>query len=282
VTDFAGSAYSADLDGKNKHNFLSSRGNLTELMQKCRSAFRDLRQESQRRVLAVFDTILSQNEDIRSPSPATDDQADNVGLFLRETHHRMKNTLTLLGAWVRADFRSTASVDLPTAIDGFERRILAFGRLYDLLSNGSDRRYTSIGEYVGFLSRALTVAVLEPKGIRCEVTIGHGFLETKRCERLGLIIAELVTNAAKHAFPNQQSGLICIEAFYRDGFWRCTVKDSGVGTCGTRRGVGGRIVEDLAQSIGGYVVTESCSGGTAVTVVVPHHTQSIVTTKGSR
>jgi hypothetical protein len=29
VTDFAGSVYSADLDGKNKHNFLSSQGNLT-------------------------------------------------------------------------------------------------------------------------------------------------------------------------------------------------------------------------------------------------------------
>jgi two-component sensor histidine kinase len=120
-----------------------------------------------------------------------------VGLFLRETHHRMKNTLTLLGAWLRADFRSTASVDLPTAIDGFERRIVAFGRLYDLLSNGSDRRYTCIGDYVGSISRALTVAILEPKGIRCEATVGYGFLETKRCERLGLIIAELVTNAAR-------------------------------------------------------------------------------------
>ena len=122
----------------------------------------------------------------------------------------MKNTLTLLSAWLRADFKSTASVDLPQAIDGFERRIVAFGRLYDLLSNGSDRRYTSIGDYVGSLSRALAVAILEPKGIRCEAAIGYGFLESKRCERLGLIIAELVTNAAKHAFPNQQPGLIRI------------------------------------------------------------------------
>ena len=148
----------------------------------------------------MFDTTLPQNEDIRPPGPATDDQADNVGLFLRETHHRMKNTLTLLGAWLRADFRSTASVDLPTAIDRFERRILAFGRLYGLLSNGSDQHYTSVGDYVGSLSRALAVAILEPKGIRCEATVGDGFLETKRCEHLGLIIAELVTNAAKHAF----------------------------------------------------------------------------------
>jgi two-component sensor histidine kinase len=219
----------------------------------------------------MFDTTLPQNEDGRPAGPATDDQADNLGLFLRETHHRMKNTLTLLGAWLRADFRSTASVDLPMAIDGFERRILAFGKLYDLLSNGSDRRCTSIGDYVGALSRALAVAILEPKGIRCEVTIGYGFLETRRSERLGLIIVELVTNAAKHAFPNERPGLIRIEAFYRDGFWRCTVKDSGVGTCGARKGVGGRIVEDLARSIGGHVVTESCSDGTAVTVFVPHH-----------
>ena len=204
----------------------------------------------------MFDNILPQEENIRPPCPATDDQTDGVDLFLRETHHRMKNTLTLLGAWLRADFRSTASVDLPKAIDGFERRILAFGRLYDLLSNGSERRYTSVGVYIGSLSRELAAAILEPRGIRCEAMIGDGFLESKRCERLALIIVELVTNAAKHAFPNQQRGLIRIEAYYRDGFWHCTVKDSGVGTCGTRRGVGGRIVEDLAQSIGGHVVTE--------------------------
>ena len=43
-------------------------------------------------------------------------------------------------------------------------------------------------------------AGLEPRGIRCQATIGDGFLESKRCERLGLIIVELVTNAAKHAF----------------------------------------------------------------------------------
>jgi hypothetical protein len=29
VTDFGGSVYSADLDGKNERNFLSSQGNLT-------------------------------------------------------------------------------------------------------------------------------------------------------------------------------------------------------------------------------------------------------------
>ena len=217
----------------------------------------------------MFDTTLPQEEDIRSPYLATNDPADSLDLFLRETHHRMKNMLTLLGAWLRADFISTASVDLPKAIEVFERRILAFGRLYDLLSKHSDRRYTSVGDYVGSLSLALAAAILEPRGIRCEATIGGGFLESKRCERLGLIIVELVTNAAKHAFPDQRPGLIRIEASYRDGFWHCAIKDSGVGARGAR-GVGGRLVEDLARSIGGHAVTDLESDGTAITVVVPH------------
>jgi two-component sensor histidine kinase len=217
----------------------------------------------------MFDPTLPQEDDIRSPYLATNDPADSLDLFLRETHHRMKNMLTLLGAWLRADFISTASVDLPKAIDVFERRILAFGRLYDLLSKHSDRYYTSVGEYIGSLSLALAVAILEPRGIRCEATIGDGFLESKRCERLGLIIVELVTNAAKHAFPNQQSGLIRIEAFYGDGSWHCTVKDSGVGARGAP-GVGGRLVDELARSIGGRAVMDLETDGTAVTVIVPH------------
>jgi hypothetical protein len=66
-----------------------------------------------------------------------------------------------------------------------------------------------------------------------------------------------------------EPGLIGIEAFYRDGFWRRTVKDGGVGAHGAR-GVGGRIVKDLARSIGGLAVTNSDSDGTTITVVVPH------------
>ena len=77
----------------------------------------------------MFDTTLPQDEDIRPPCPATNDEADSVDLFVRETHHRMKNMLTLLGALLRADFMSTTSVNLLQAIDGFERRLLAFGML---------------------------------------------------------------------------------------------------------------------------------------------------------
>ena len=52
----------------------------------------------------MLGATLPQEEDIRPSCPATNDQADSVDLLLRETHHRMKNMLTLLGMWLRADF----------------------------------------------------------------------------------------------------------------------------------------------------------------------------------
>lgn len=90
---------------------------------------------------------------------------------LTEAHHRMKNTLALLAALLRRDFTPAASADLRKAIDRFEGRILAFGELYRLLEVGRGQGETSVGDYFGCLCRALTIAVLEPLGLRCETTI---------------------------------------------------------------------------------------------------------------
>ncbi len=64
-----------------------------------------------------------------------DDQSRDWELVLRESHHRMKNTLTLLGASVRRDFSRPGTRDMSGAVDRFEQRIVAFGRLYQLLSD---------------------------------------------------------------------------------------------------------------------------------------------------
>jgi two-component sensor histidine kinase len=186
---------------------------------------------------------------------------------LTEAHHRMKNTLALLAASLRRDFTPAASADLRNAIDRFEGRILAFGELYRLLEVGRGQGETSVGDYFGCLCRALTTAVLEPLGLRCETTIEDGSMATKQCEPLGLIIVELVTNAAKHAFPSGNDGLVSIDLLYREGRC-CTVSDNGIGAAGPLRGSGARILEDLARSIRARTITAFGCRGTTVTVVL--------------
>jgi two-component sensor histidine kinase len=198
-----------------------------------------------------------------------DDQSRDWELVLRESHHRMKNTLTLLGASVRRDFSRPGTRDMSGAVDRFEQRIVAFGRLYQLLSDSDNLTAVSVEAFFENLCEALSEAVLEPAGIRCEAAIESGALPASQCHRLALMLTELVTNAAKHAFPNRNDALIRIEMANRDGAWLCTVADNGIGATGPLQGTGSRILEGLARSIDARLQGEASQGGTRVTIVMP-------------
>lgn len=198
-----------------------------------------------------------------------DEQARDWELVLRESHHRMKNTLTLLGASVRRDFTRAGTRDVSLAVDRLERRIVAFGRLYQLLSDNDDPSVVAVEPFFENLCGALSEAVLEPAGIRCEAAIESGMLPASQCHRLALMLTELVTNAAKHAFPNKTGALIRIDIANRDCAWFCTVADNGIGATGPLQGTGSRILEGLARSIHAQLHGEAGQGGTRLTIVMP-------------
>jgi two-component sensor histidine kinase len=197
-----------------------------------------------------------------------EDEANDLKLVLRETIHRMKNTLMLLGASVRRDFTRGASGEMSAAVERFEARIAAFGRLYQLLS-GDDVRPMSIEPFFGALCRVLSEAILKPAGIRCEAAIEGGILPAEQCHRLGMMVTEVITNAAKHAFPNREGAQIKITIVKREGRWSCHVVDNGVGVCQSSQNTGGRVLQGLARSIGGECRVETHPNGTAVTIVMP-------------
>jgi two-component sensor histidine kinase len=199
-----------------------------------------------------------------------DEASRDWELVLRESHHRMKNTLTLLGASVRRDFTRSGTRDMSGAVDRLERRIVAFGKLYQLLSDNDDLSTIAVEAFFGGLCGALSEAVLEPAGVRCEASIENGTLPAWQCHRLALMLTELVTNAAKHAFPNKNDALIRVDVANREDCWLCTVADNGVGAAGPLQGAGSRILEGLARSIEASMRGEAGHGGTRVTIAMPH------------
>ena len=194
--------------------------------------------------------------------------AGDWDLFVRETHHRMKNTLSLLGASARREFSRGKSTELSAAVDRFEGRLVAFGRLYQLLSRDGHNATMSIAEYFEDLCEALSTAILEPAGIQCEAAIESGLLPAELCYQLALMVTELVTNAAKHAFPDNKPGMIRIELANREGAWCCTVADNGIGATNAFEGVGSRILEGLARTIRARIHATAGRTGTTVRILM--------------
>lgn len=191
------------------------------------------------------------------------------GVLLQETHHRVMNTLTILAGQLRRELRAPVQ-KAECAISGWERLIKAHGALHGFLARGATGDPEPIGEYVIELCRRLSEAILEPLGLRCEAVTDAGLVPAKRCERLGLIICELVLNAAKHAFPHHQPGLVRVELMKTPAGWLCTVSDNGRGCQAMpgSTGLGGKIVEDLLQTVDGSMVIRSSAAGTSVTILL--------------
>jgi two-component sensor histidine kinase len=200
--------------------------------------------------------------------PCIEPGVDDWELLLREAHHRMMNTLTLLGASARREFSRGGSAELKAAVDNFGHRIAAFGELHRLLSGEGDRQNISVSEFFETLCKALLVSILEPAGICCQAAVEQGMLPSERCHRLALIITELVTNAARHAFPEEPRGVIRITMFRREGHWCCFVADNGVGANGRVRGVGSKLLESLCRSIHADIRIEATEFGTAAKIVL--------------
>jgi two-component sensor histidine kinase len=101
-------------------------------------------------------------------------------------------------------------------------------------------------------------------------------LSVSRAGAIGLIANELVTNAMKHAFPDDREGAITI-GFHREADdFLLTMSDNGVGLemppepqgeGPQRSGMGGRLVRALTAQLGGHIETSARRGDGTIHVL---------------
>jgi two-component sensor histidine kinase len=96
----------------------------------------------------------------------------------------------------------------------------------------------------------------------------------KKALPIGLAVSELLSNAAKHAFPNDRPGAIQVKLAREDDNVACiTVADDGIGLpedfdLRQQRSSGVTIIRLLTEQIGAQVTIER-SGGTLATIRIP-------------
>jgi two-component sensor histidine kinase len=196
-------------------------------------------------------------------------EIDGEGLKVREINHRMMNMLAMLLACFRRDFSPFDDRGFRSAVTKFEGQIVAASELLRAISSAPAADGVAIDVYTERLTRALSRAILKPASIICEIYSDQGQLPANVCERLGLIIVELIFNASKYAFEDRIGGVVRVEMTRSGDCWRCSVSDNGVGMDVEERGTGLGIVEALARSLKGRLLIRSSASGTWACVVLP-------------
>jgi two-component sensor histidine kinase len=198
-------------------------------------------------------------------------QTNEEGLDVREANHRMMNMLAILLALFHRNFSKFSDQGVRGAVEKFENQFMAAIELLRTISSTSAAKDAAVDVYFERLGRTLSSAVLGPTNTSFELFVDQGRLPIDVCERLGLIIVELVINASKYAFAGRKNGVVRIDMIRSGRTWRCIVSDNGSGMGGADRSTGLNIVDALVRSLKGRLIIRSGASGTCVCVVLPDH-----------
>lgn len=110
----------------------------------------------------------------------------------------------------------------------------------------------------------------EGRGVRIDLRAGSTDLPESHAVPLAIIVHELMSNAVRHAFPDDRRGSIAIACSRASDGISLVVRDSGIGSDELTKGDGLALVEGLVAHLGGAMVVETAAdAGVGIRVRLP-------------
>ncbi len=186
-------------------------------------------------------------------------------VLLKEIHHRVKNNLQVISSLLNLQSRQVTDPAVLEILKESHNRVRSMALVHETLYQSGDLGSIDVGAYVHRLAAHLVRSYgVSTALVRLVTDIADVRLGIDTAIPCGLMINELVSNALKHAFPEQRPGEIRIEVrAERDGGFLLRVSDDGVGLpegldYRNTSSLGLRLVNTLAAQLEG---TLSCTTG---------------------
>jgi len=172
-------------------------------------------------------------------------------LLLQELTHRVTNDWTSAICAVSTAARSARNRHVKSVLENVAGQLYRHAELLRALQMPSENSLADVAEYLHRLCLSISRSKLDWMSLKLTLAADPLLMETERCWRLGMIVYELVTNAARHAFHDQIGGSIRVDLCCSDTLVLCRVSDNGSAPAHVQPGKGLTIVRELVRSLGG-------------------------------
>jgi PAS domain S-box-containing protein len=151
-------------------------------------------------------------------------------VLLQEIHHRVKNNLQVVSSLLSLQSQRTADDEARTILAESRNRVRSMALVHEKLYQSSDLGTIDIGDYLNSLAtHLLRVYGGRAKGVAIDIEAASATVSLDTAITCGLVVNELVTNALRHAFPQDGEDRVRITFCSEEDHWVLTVGDEGIG-----------------------------------------------------
>jgi two-component sensor histidine kinase len=196
-------------------------------------------------------------------------------LLLRELQHRVMNSLALLSSLLEMQRRSTKSAVAKENLANARDRIVAMGTVYRHLYQTNTLEYVEFSEFLKAICDTSASAYV---GTKRSIDVDAQPLELPGpyAISLGMLTHELITNALKHAYSDNESGSIKVTLKHKKrGDIDLSVSDRGRGLPPDFKierkssSLGMKMIASTVRQLGGTLEINRLTPGTEFVIHLP-------------
>jgi two-component sensor histidine kinase len=192
--------------------------------------------------------------------------------LVKEMNHRVKNSLALVVGMLRLQARDN-DPEFARQLEDATLRVGAIARVHEQLYQSADVERFDVGRYIEGICKDLGASFAQ-----CEIHVQAQpgiVISTDRAISSALIVNELVSNAAKHAYRGHSAGNVWVNVATTgvDSFL-IAIRDEGGGLpegfqFGKGKGLGARMVRALAEQLNASLEVVAHHPGVEFVVTAP-------------
>jgi len=221
------------------------------------------------RIIVAAHDISRQKADEAAIRRALEEQV----VLLREVHHRVKNNLQIIISLTNLQMRKEDDPAVKQILAETQNRVRAMSLVHEKVYRSKSLSEIEFADYTRFLATQLfSFYMVDTRRVKLEVTVQKMMVDINTAVPLGIVMNELISNALKHAFPNNRSGTLAIRGEATGERIDLVISDDGVGmpegldfkNTGT---LGMRLALGLLDQIDGTLTQEPGPGTTFVITI---------------
>ncbi len=192
-------------------------------------------------------------------------------MLVHEVDHRVKNNLQMIAALLAMQTRAITDPAARAAMEAMLTRVEALGTVHRRLYQSNNVERFDVAEFARDLANDLVRGSGRDR-IRLHLDLETVEVPVAKAPPVALMMNELITNALKHAFPDDRPGRLSVTVAPDGTHVTIKIADDGVGMpvqAMEQRSFGKRLIGTLCRQLNASIAWMTNDPGTIVSIRLP-------------